>query len=487
MQSSNAPSKLTLPFAASGAKNTIPVASQIGITPGAASYTDGFPPLTRTPLSAGGVPPSGQDTNGILYSLSSILRWSSAGAGFPYDSTFAADSNVGGYPAGARVMRSDGTGYWLNTIDNNTTDPENTSAGVAAAAGWVPDIVNGSAAITMTSANVTLTPAQYGKPFITITGTLTANLNLIFPAIYQEWSVVNNTTGAYSITAKTASGTGVILQSGINLIYSNGANVASLVSVPQLQSLSASVASNALTVAYSGGVLDFRSATQASGTPIKSVQVAANSITIPSGATLGTTSGQSSRLVFLVTYNNGAPVLCVANSAGGLQLDESNLISPTTISSGATSAGVIYSASAVAANSPYRVVGAYDVTEVTAGTWATAPSNAVNGGLLALTGMGLGTLLTTNGVAVVRLPGGLILQVAPWTSSASGFSNFSFPITFPNAALFLSFITNSGAGTSPVTNWNKSASTTSYASLATYLPSNGTGVSANLIVFVLGY
>ena len=48
MQLINAPGKLVLPFAASGAKNAIPVASQIGIVAGAASLTDGFPPLTRT-------------------------------------------------------------------------------------------------------------------------------------------------------------------------------------------------------------------------------------------------------------------------------------------------------------------------------------------------------------------------------------------------------------------------------------------------------
>lgn len=36
---------------------------------------------------------------------------------------FATDSNVGGYPKGARIMRSDGLGYWFNTVENNTTDP----------------------------------------------------------------------------------------------------------------------------------------------------------------------------------------------------------------------------------------------------------------------------------------------------------------------------------------------------------------------------
>lgn len=222
MQSSNAPGKLVLPFASAGGKNTIPAASQIGIVAGKASLTDGFPPLTRTPLSAGGVPPSGLDMNGILYEMSAVIRWANAGGGYAYDATFAKDTNVGGYPKGARVMRSDGTGYWFNTVENNTTDPE--SAG-AADAGWVPDFTTGVAAVTMTSANVTLTPAQYGKPTIVITGALTGNLNLIFPNITGQWDVINSTTGGYTIAAKTAAGIGSVLSNNVDRIFGDGTDI----------------------------------------------------------------------------------------------------------------------------------------------------------------------------------------------------------------------------------------------------------------------
>ncbi len=225
MQLTNTPGKLVLPFANVGAKNTIPTASQIGITAGAASLTDGFPPLTRTPIAAGGVPPSGLDMNGILFQLSAILRWANAGGGYAYDSTFANDSNVGGYPKGARIMRSDGLGYWFNTVENNTTDPE---AAGAAAAGWVPDFTTGAAAVTMTSANVTLTAAQYGKPIVVITGLLTANLNLIFPSIVGEWIVINSTTGPYTITCKTAAGTGVVVNS-VQALAGDATNIYSAV------------------------------------------------------------------------------------------------------------------------------------------------------------------------------------------------------------------------------------------------------------------
>lgn len=127
MQASNAPSKSAVPFAESGTKNTIPVESQIGVTPGAASFTDGFPPLTMTPLAAGGVPPQGADFNGILNFLSDASRWTQAGGGYTYDAAFAAA--VGGYPKGALLARADGAGYWLSTVNNNTTDPDSGGAG----------------------------------------------------------------------------------------------------------------------------------------------------------------------------------------------------------------------------------------------------------------------------------------------------------------------------------------------------------------------
>ena len=109
MQSSNIPSKIPLPFAyaaGSGYKNTIPVASQIGITNGRASLTDGFPPLTFTPIGAGGVPPFGSDMNGILNEITAIQQWQQAGGFFPYDSAFS--TAIGGYPKGAIIQSNSG-------------------------------------------------------------------------------------------------------------------------------------------------------------------------------------------------------------------------------------------------------------------------------------------------------------------------------------------------------------------------------------------
>jgi hypothetical protein len=157
--------------------------------------------------------------NGILQAATAPAVWYSAGGGFPFDGTFA--TAVGGYPKGARVMRTDGTGYWLNTADNNSNDPEGSTP-----TGWVPDATNGIAAVAMTSANVTLTPAQYGKTIIVISGTLSADLSLIFPNIAGMWLVANNCTGAYTVTCKTAAGTGVALPTGVvESVYGDATNI----------------------------------------------------------------------------------------------------------------------------------------------------------------------------------------------------------------------------------------------------------------------
>lgn len=128
MQLSSAPAKLVEAFAAgTGDFNVIPVPSQAGITPGAASWFDGFPALTMIPPISGGVPPSGLDMNGIVNALSALLIWFNAGAGFVFDATFA--STVGGYPKGAKVFALNGNGYWLSTIDNNSNNPDTGGSG----------------------------------------------------------------------------------------------------------------------------------------------------------------------------------------------------------------------------------------------------------------------------------------------------------------------------------------------------------------------
>lgn len=108
--------------------NPFPVPSQIGITDGAASLHDGFPPLTFLALNAGGVPPSGADFNGILYLLSAWVAFLAAGQRPAYDATLQTD--MSGYAQGATIQQSaDNTATWTSTVSGNTTDPDTGGAG----------------------------------------------------------------------------------------------------------------------------------------------------------------------------------------------------------------------------------------------------------------------------------------------------------------------------------------------------------------------
>lgn len=123
-----APTPITIPFAASGSKNTIPTTSQIGVVDGAASYPDGFPPLCGTPLESGGKPPSRADMNGILHGITENLRYLLGGCVPKFNETFAAA--IGGYPLGAIVQDNSGANCYRNLVDGNATDFNLTPASI---------------------------------------------------------------------------------------------------------------------------------------------------------------------------------------------------------------------------------------------------------------------------------------------------------------------------------------------------------------------
>lgn len=141
----------------------------------------------------------------------------------------------------------------------------------------------------------------------------------------------------------------------------------------KIQPISAAVSSNALTLSLNATSLDFRANSLTSGVINSRTVGSTISLTVPSGATLGTVNGQQARLALIAIDNAGTIELAVSNIAGGVNLDETTLISTTAVSGTANSAGTIYSTTA-RSNVPFRVVGYVDITEATAGTWASAPT-----------------------------------------------------------------------------------------------------------------
>lgn len=100
------------------------------------------------------------------------------------------------------------------------------------------DTVLGSTTpVSITSADVTLSQAQWNNAVIQLTGTLTGNRNLVLPigpnasttAVGGYFIVDNQTAGAFNVTVKTAASgsSGVIVPQGLRaLLWSNSVNVA---------------------------------------------------------------------------------------------------------------------------------------------------------------------------------------------------------------------------------------------------------------------
>ena len=75
MKIANIPSKFAIPFASSAGAGYIRTIPQTPTgTAGQASLQQGFPPENFSPVSAGGVPPFGQDFNGLLNQVTSWKR-----------------------------------------------------------------------------------------------------------------------------------------------------------------------------------------------------------------------------------------------------------------------------------------------------------------------------------------------------------------------------------------------------------------------------
>jgi hypothetical protein len=235
-------------------------------------------------------------------------------------------------------------------------------------------------------------------PTLAISGQTAKNLKL------YDSSGVKQSAGATTIIANMLSdveydGTDYVLMDQLPPLVS-------ITTAPEkLPSFTATQASNALTIAAVSQYMDFRNATLATGTPVTVLTGTPTNLVIPATSNLGMLATTvSNRLVILEAYNAGTPVLCVVNLAGGNQLDETNLISPTTIGASSNTKNVIYSAVACGASTPYRIIGFVDVVFTTGTGWSSPTLVQPCGGeaLTAMSSFGYGqtpqTVTRTSGV-----------------------------------------------------------------------------------------
>lgn len=80
--------------------------------------------------------------------------------------------------------------------------------------------------LTLSSSDITVTTTQSQVATIILTGTLTANVNVIFPAIGRTYFVINNCTGAFTTTLKIGAGATAISPQGAGQFFVlDGTNV----------------------------------------------------------------------------------------------------------------------------------------------------------------------------------------------------------------------------------------------------------------------
>ena len=121
-----------------------------------------------------------------------------------------------------KVATGEKAGLWGTVTNTNLEILEQSSSGYLSV-----DVASGDVTLSLTSG-----ATSNGKNlFFTLTGTLAGNRNFIMPATAERIFIVKDSTtrssSNYTLTVKTASGTGYIMPVGATaLVYSDGSNTA---------------------------------------------------------------------------------------------------------------------------------------------------------------------------------------------------------------------------------------------------------------------
>lgn len=176
------------------------------------------------------------------------------------------------------MANGDQSGTWGTT--------NNTNLGTLieeAISGW-ESIATANADVTLTTSNGATDQAR--KAMLKFTGTLTANRNVIVPAVSKIYFIDNACSGSFSLIVKPSAGTGVTVPNGTKtVVYCDGTNVVSAINW-----LSALTLGTALPVASGGtGGTSQSAARTGLGLGTMSTQDA-NNVAITGGTATGMTS-----------------------------------------------------------------------------------------------------------------------------------------------------------------------------------------------------
>jgi hypothetical protein len=116
------------------------------------------------------------------------------------------------------------SGTWGQITNTNLLILEQAIGGYDAVA------LNATTGATLTFSNGVLSNGK--NQVLKLTGTITSNVNVVIPdGIEKTYTVENATTGAFTVTFKTSSGTGATWSTtdkGTKLLYSDGTNIVDL-------------------------------------------------------------------------------------------------------------------------------------------------------------------------------------------------------------------------------------------------------------------
>ncbi len=115
--------------------------------------------------------------------------------------------------------------YDINTMGLTLVQQQNARTNIAALAAL--DVGQGRLSKSVAGGvDVVLTTVEASNQFIELTGTITANINVIVPAAPRLFFIVNLTTSAFTVTVKTPAGSGVICGVSTRMMLEcDGANV----------------------------------------------------------------------------------------------------------------------------------------------------------------------------------------------------------------------------------------------------------------------
>jgi hypothetical protein len=196
------------------------------------------------------------------------------------------------------MATGDQSGTWGDTTNTNLgTLLEQAITGVLS-------VSQGDAELTLTSTDGASDQAR--NAVVNLTGAMTSAQNVVVPDANKLYLIKNSTTGGFSVTVKTASGTGVAVPPGSSRwVYADGTNV--------VNGLTGNQAANAFLAGYT---------TTATAAGTTTLTVASTQTQYFTGTTTQTiTLPVTSTLVLGQEYeivNNSTGVLTVNSSGGNL-------------------------------------------------------------------------------------------------------------------------------------------------------------------------